>query len=111
LLPLPKPASFGNHGLYFIFAGENDIIYAIFANSTGDRIRSVILPEIVSNVSLAITVDGIHYTEALYKQVATTILQGKFVDLTGINFSSLCDLDFSKSNDKEEFIHMSPFCQ
>lgn len=55
--------------------------------------------------------DGIHYTEALYKLVATTILQGKFVDLTGINFSSLCDLDFSKYNDEEELIQMSPFCQ
>jgi len=58
LLLVPRPAFFSKLGLYVIFDGVNDISYAIQANSTVDRIRSVILPEIVSNVSLAITVSN-----------------------------------------------------
>lgn len=53
---VPAPSSFGNLGLYFIFAGVNDICFATMTNSGVERIRDVILPEIVSNVSLAITV-------------------------------------------------------
>nr|XP_024359839.1 GDSL esterase/lipase At4g01130-like [Physcomitrium patens]PNR32242.1 hypothetical protein PHYPA_026368 [Physcomitrium patens] len=52
---VPAPSSFGNLGLYFIFAGVNDICFATMTNSGVERIRDVILPEIVSNVSLAIT--------------------------------------------------------
>lgn len=59
LLAVPKISSFKNPGLYFMQAGGNDILYAILANSSADRIRSVIIPEIVSNFSIAITVRSI----------------------------------------------------
>lgn len=55
---VPKPAFFSKLGLYFIFDGVNDIIDAVQKNSTVDRIRNIILPEIVSNVSLSITVSS-----------------------------------------------------
>jgi len=57
---------------------------------------------VCSDPSQYVIWDGIHYTEELYKLVATTILQGKFVDPTGFNFSSLCDLDFRKFNATKE---------
>lgn len=57
---------------------------------------------VCSDPSKYVIWDGIHYTEALYKLVATTFLQSKFVDPPGFNFSSLCTLDFKKFNDTKE---------